>query len=70
VAPVRHFHPRTPDVSPNTRISGHVLLTRQEERRLSTVLKNYVQILHCQMYILYFISLVTRKNVSEQQMKM
>jgi len=49
VAPVRHFHPRTPDVSTNTRISGHVLLTKQEERRLSTVLnKNYVQFLHRQ----------------------
>jgi hypothetical protein len=39
VAPVRHFHPRTPDVSTNTRIPGYVLLTRQEERRFSTDLE-------------------------------
>jgi hypothetical protein len=56
VAPVRHFHPRTPDVSTNTRISGHVLLTKQEERRLSTVLKNYV-ISPLSLYILNFIIL-------------
>jgi hypothetical protein len=42
VAPVRHFHPRTPDVSTNTRISGYVLLTRQEERRFSTDLEEIV----------------------------
>jgi hypothetical protein len=42
VAPVRHFHPRTPDVSTNTRISGHVLLTKQEERRFLTDLEESV----------------------------
>ena len=52
VAPVRHFHPRTPDVSANTRISGYVLLTRQEERRFSTDLEEICTYL---ILIFYFI---------------